>query len=286
MKFAGKTALLFLMIGTFAASAFIGSFLRRRDKIARRRFCIAHASWWGSAGLRVMGIKTRVVGRPASASFNKNCLIVANHMSYLDVMILASKIPTAFVTSVDMGEIPVLGDIANFCGSIFVERRDRSRIDRDLGAMTEALKNDFVVSIYPEGTSTNGQRILPFKKSLLMSAVDAGREIQPVCLRYLEIDHEPFSPTNCDKVCWYGKMSFMPHLLSVLRLKAVVAELLFLEPISVAGMVNSEEARQEIARRSRGAIDRAYFAGREWLRAPADALALTDQNPKPAMTRA
>ena len=260
---AAKASATASLMGGFAAHTLVGrAFIR--GEVARRKYYLRQTGRYCRAGLKVMGVDVDVVGFDEARFAAANFLFVGNHMSYLDVLIMASRLPSVFVTSVDMGEAPILGDLAELGGSIFVERRDRSRIDRDLSAMTEALQEGFNVVIYPEGTSTDGQRVLPFKKSLLMSAVESGRDIQPFCLRYTEIDGKPFDSDNADRVCWYGTMDFAPHFFALHGLKSVRAELRFLEPIKVT----PQSTRGELSESCHRAIDRAYFDGRENLRAP------------------
>ncbi|MEK7357327.1 MAG: lysophospholipid acyltransferase family protein, partial [Bdellovibrionota bacterium] len=196
-----------------------------------------------------------------------NYLMVGNHMGYMDILVVAAQQSALFVTSEDMGEVPVLGHITKMAGCIFIERRNRTQVDRDIGAMTEALKQGLNILIYPEGTSSNGQQVLPFKKSLLMAAVEAGRDIQPICLKYTEIDGEPFGPHNSDKICWYGDMTFAPHFFAMAKLKSVKAEVHFLEPIKVT----KESTRNELAEKAYRAINDEYMKGRDPIAAPSTA---------------
>ena len=260
-----KGAAVLSMMGAFAAvNAPARAF--RRSAADRRRYSTKSLSTFCRAGLKIMGVEVDVEGFDEARFAERNYLLVGNHMSYVDALILSAQLPTAFVTSVDMGQAPVLGDLAALAGSIFVERRDRSQVDRDLTALTGALGEGSNVVIFPEGTSTDGRRVLPFKKSLLMSALQAGRDIQPFCLRYERIDGRPFSRENADLVCWHGNMAFAPHYLRLMATKSIRARLIFLDPIAVT----AESTRDELAQKSWSAIDAAYFEGRPELRAPAD----------------
>jgi 1-acyl-sn-glycerol-3-phosphate acyltransferase len=233
-----------------------------RDREDRLRFYVENVSRWCQRALAAMRFEIECVGLENLDLKNKNYLFVSNHMSYLDVMIFSSKLPSVFVTSVDMGEVFFLGTLAEMGGSIFVERRSRQRVDQDLSVMSETLRSGFNIVIYPEGTSTDGQKLLPFKKSLLMSAVDAGRDVVPVALKYMEIDGEPFTKANADKVCWYGDMTFADHFLGLLTFKKVKVRLEFLEPISSQPVNAKDRIRTELAEKSWHAIQNAYFADR------------------------
>lgn len=254
----GKIAAL---IAAYMAQASLGkAFIR--DPHDRLRFFIENVSKWCSKALATWNFEIEAVGLEKLDMKNRNYLFVSNHMSYLDVLIFSSKVPSVFVTSVDMGEVFFLGSLAEMGGSIFVERRHRQRVDQDLSSMTDTLRNGFNIVIYPEGTSTDGQKILPFKKSLLMSAVEAKKEIVPVALKYVSIDGTPFDKSNADRVCWYGDMTFADHCLGLLKNKSVKVELHFMSPISTEVTSATERIRTELAEKSWHAIQEAYFTDR------------------------
>lgn len=254
----GKIAAL---IASYMAQASMGKVLIR-DPHDRLRFYIENVSKWCSRALATWNFKIEAIGLEKLDMKNKNYLFVSNHMSYLDVLIFSSKVPSVFVTSVDMGEVFFLGTLAEMGGSIFVERRHRQRVDQDLTSMTETLRHGFNIVIYPEGTSTDGQKVLPFKKSLLMSAVDAEREIVPVALKYVSIDGKPFDKSNADKVCWYGDMTFADHCLGLLKNQSVKVELHFMDPISTALTSANDRIRTELAEKAWIAIQEKYFENR------------------------
>lgn len=250
------------LIAAYMAQASLGKVLIR-DPHDRLRFFIENISRWGSRALDILNFQIEVVGLEKLDLKNRNYLFVSNHMSYLDVLIFSATVPSVFVTSVDMGQVFFLGTLAEMGGSIFVERRSRHRVDQDLSNMTNTLRNGFNIVIYPEGTSTDGQKLLPFKKSLLMSAVDSEREIVPVALKYMSVDGEPFGKANADKVCWYGDMTFADHFLGLLKHREVKVQLQFLDPISSKPEgLPGERIRTELAEKSWHAIQAAYFDGR------------------------
>lgn len=250
------------LIAAYMAQASLGKVLIR-DPHDRLHFFIENISRWGSRALDILNFQIEVVGLEKLDLKNRNYLFVSNHMSYLDVLIFSAKVPSVFVSSVDMGQVFFLGTLAEMGGSIFVERRSRHRVDQDLSNMTNTLRNGFNIVIYPEGTSTDGQKLLPFKKSLLMSAVDSEREIVPVALKYMSVDGEPFGKANADKVCWYGDMTFADHFLGLLKHREVKVQLQFLDPISSKPEgLPGERIRTELAEKSWHAIQAAYFDGR------------------------
>lgn len=257
-----KGATMLSLIAGYMAQATMGRALFREHD-DRLRFFIENVSRWCRKALKTMDFEVECVGLEKLDLKKKNYLFVANHMSYLDVLLFSSQVPSVFVTSVDMGEVFFLGSLAEMGGSIFVERRHRQQVDRDLTTMTETLKNGFNIVIFPEGTSTDGQKILPFKKSLLMSAVDSKRDIVPVAIKYMSIDGVPFTKENADTVCWYGEMTFADHLMGLWKHRSIKVQLQFLDPIPTAQAFEGERIRTELAEKSWYAIQDAYFSGRE-----------------------
>lgn len=246
VRFATSLGAFFLKVGLHAP------FLKTEAE--RRHFLANEARKDSQRLLKKLNFEVSVFGYDRKVHDAENFLIVSNHMSYLDPLIMMTAIPSLFITSVDMGEVPGLGQICRAGGCIFVERRNRNAVDRDLGQMNQALASGLNVTIYPEGTSSNGKTVLPFKKSLLMAAVAARRRVLPVVLKYVEIDGLPFSSANADSVCWHGDMTFLPHFIKLMKLKSLKAELYFLEPIET----HSELTRDELASRSFAAISGEY----------------------------
>jgi 1-acyl-sn-glycerol-3-phosphate acyltransferase len=228
---------------------------RERDENHRLSTLAANVSRYSRRGLRSLNIDVQVNGLTAEKLARKNYLMVSNHMSYLDILIMAAVRPSLFVTSVDMGEKFFIGKMIEMAGCIQVERRNRERVELDKSSIVRALKAGHNVVLYPEGTSTDGSQILPFKKSLLPAAAEAGVDILPVVLKYRDVNGEEFGPANRDKLCWYGSMSFLPHLLGVTSLKSVTAEIRFLDPVKVM----QDSTRDELAAKSFSAISTAYF---------------------------
>ncbi len=246
------------------ASAIFGYFIKTAFKVRRmrniwdkRRFLVNQVHSDAQALLRDLNFEIEIVGEE-NIREGQNYLMVGNHMSYMDPFVLVAAHPTLFVTSVDMRETPVLGPICQMAGCIFVERRNRTTIEKDIKEMTEALQSGLNVTIYPEGRATDGRNVYPFKKSLLMSAVFAARDILPVMIKYTELDGRPFTFANADEIAWHGDMTFGPHFMNLMKMKSVRVQLRFLPSIPVT--INS--SRQELSDKAHSAIRDAYMAGR------------------------
>lgn len=155
-------------------------------------------------------------------------LIVSNHLSYVDVLILAGRYPSLFITSVEIKETFLLGQVTKLAGCFFVERR-KSKItsftkENEMSLMKEKLAEGFNILLFPEGTSSDGQSVLPFKATFFQLATDCNIPILPVTLKY--------KGKAKDIVPWYGAMTFPDHLKRVCSLKSIDAHLTPLEMIT------------------------------------------------------
>ena len=213
-----------------------------RNQRRRRRLLIQNVSRYSRFALKRLRISVETSGIEPTG---ENFLVVSNHLSYVDLMVIAAVMPSVFVTSIDMGEVFFLGTMAEIGGSVFIERRHRERIEADIQQLASRLEDGFDVVLFPEGTSSSGESVLPFKRSLFAAAIRTGKKIRPLTLSYPKIDGEDFNRDNRDSVCWYGKMSFLPHFLRLLACRSIEAEVRFHPPVEpLAG-----ESKYELARR-------------------------------------
>lgn len=248
-----RSAIIFPAIFLFLAHGFLIRLVVFNKRI-RTSLLTRNVSAYSEFALMIMGVRVHLHSHSHIDSKLDNALIVCNHLSYLDMMVLASVRPSVFVTSVDMGQVFFLGTMAEIGGSLFIERRNRSRVDYDVDQIVAKLKDGFDVTLFPEGTSTNGEAVLPFKKGLLGAAGRAGKPILPITLRYFKIDRMKLSNTNRDIVCWYGDMPFVSHFLKLMSVSSVHVDLYFHQPIRF----HADEAREVVAQTVYAPIASAY----------------------------
>ncbi len=241
------------LLGIYAGHALIARTLIK-DRKTRLQYFNRTVSSYTKKVLQTINCEIATPGFDPKMFENENFLIISNHLSYLDVLITSSILPSCFVTSVDLGESKFLGTLAELGGALFVERRHRGMIEQDTKNLSQTLKDGFNLVLYPEGTSMNGERVMPFKKSLLMSAVQAQKNILPICIKYLEVDGEPLTLKNRDRVCWYGDIPFGVHAANMMKTKHLKVEVQFLDVIKVT----PESTRHELADRAQAAITAAY----------------------------
>ena len=187
-------------------------------------------------------------------------LFIANHISYIDVMLIAASVNSTFVTSREIEVTPGLGWICKAAGCAFVERRRRSQISRDLADLAGILASGKNLTLFPEGTTSAGDALLPFKSSLLEAAIRSRCAVIPLCLRYEFIGGEAFCQANHDAVAWYGTMTFLPHLWRLLKTPSITARLTILDPIAF----RHHGCRKRLTLEARTQIEGRFF------RSPAD----------------
>lgn len=176
------------------------------------------------------------------------CLIVSNHLSYLDVIVLGAICPTSFVAKAEVRNWPVMGWITRTIGIVFVSREDRRSLPAVAARMATELEHGSSVVFFPEGTTTDGSQILPFKPSLLAPAAEGRLPVAHVTIHYRTPDDE--RPAR-EAVCWWGDMSFFTHFIGLMKLSRVRAIVRFGDEQIVDGdrKVLARELHQRVVAR-------------------------------------
>ncbi len=170
---------------------------------------------------RILGFDVRAIGSPTS---RRPALLVCNHVSYADITVLGSLIAGSFVAKTEVARWPLFGWLAKLQRTVFVDRRMRSTASqRD--AMTARLAAGDALILFPEGTSSDGNHILPFK-SALFGAAEAMQAIEPVAIQpvsvaYTRLDGIPLGRLLRPYFAWYGTAELAPHLWSMIGLGTV-----------------------------------------------------------------
>jgi 1-acyl-sn-glycerol-3-phosphate acyltransferase len=164
-------------------------------------------------------------------------LVVSNHVSYLDILAYSVAVPCVFISKADVADWPIFGRYARWAGSVFVRRHDRTGAARANVSVGESLDSGVPVVLFPEGTTTDGSRVLRFHSTMLQPAIDAVAHITPGSIRYEledgDVGHE---------VCWWGDITLLPHVWNLLGKKSIRARIVFGEPIA-AGQDRKEMSR-------------------------------------------
>ena len=180
-----------------------------------RRALWGHAT--GKQMMAAMGIRTKVSGKlPARG------LLVSNHLSYLDILIIGSIVPCFFVAKSEISQWPFFGWMSKAGGTVYVERSGRTKVDGVMQQMAERLKLPIMLHLFPEGTSTDGSRILPFRSRLFTPAIEGNAPVTAEAIRYIADDGAPEHD-----LCWFGDAEFLSHLLKTLGRLSFTAEVRF-----------------------------------------------------------
>lgn len=208
----------------------------RRKALVRR---------WSAALLAILCAELRVNGWPGGG-LTGNVLIVANHISWLDIFVLNAVQPSRFVAKADLADWPLVGRLIADCGTLFIERgggRDAHRINHRARA---ALASGDVIAVFPEGRTSDGSGLLPFHGSLLQPVIDALGHVQPMAIRYRDSDG-----ARTDSTAYVGDTKFLESLWRVLGERRIVVLLDLAPPLAAHG-----RHRRHLAREAENSIRR------------------------------
>ena len=181
---------------------------------------------------RLFGINIRVHGTPPAGA----TLLLANHSGWLDIVIFSAVAPLSFVAKSEVGTWPFFGTLARLQRTVFVSRARRSETGLTRNAIAERLKSGDVLVLFPEGTSNDGNSVLPFKSALLAAAevmLEDGSPVpvQPVSTAYIARQGIPMGRENRPLYAWYGDMDLVPHLWEALVAGPLDVVVQFHEPL-------------------------------------------------------
>tara|TARA_Y100000768_G_scaffold383547_1_gene365900 strand:+ start:2732 stop:3508 length:777 start_codon:yes stop_codon:yes gene_type:complete len=233
----------FLGFGFLAISYFISTapfyLYGKLNRYEARKYLCKIMQFHAKILLQIMGVKTKLSFSKPLSQYGQ--LIIGNHLSYIDVIVMAAHFPTCFVTSIEMKKTFFLGQLCEAGGCLYVERRSRENLTQEIEDITHALQNGLNVMVFPEATSTNGEAVKRFKRPLFQAAIDSGVDILPVIFNYISIDHRPVNALNRDQIFWYGEMKFLPHFWKLLQSTEITLKLEIAENINVSPEDNITE---------------------------------------------
>lgn len=203
----------------------------------------------------MLRIRIRVVGQPVR---DRAVLFVSNHLSWADILVIGALGPVAFVAKREVADWPLVGIAARLQRTVFVDRTRRHQTGQAVGAMVKRLVEGTSVVLFAEGTSSDGNRVLPFRSALIgavdeAAAYDAGAiQIQPMSVGYTGQQGIPMGRQNRPLVAWYGDLDFMPHFKAFVARGAVDAVVSYGEPFTADGAAD----RKTMTKRLEGDVRR------------------------------
>ncbi len=202
----------------------LGIVLALGKPILSQRIWQGIVQWWLRTIIRILGGEVAITGMPVSSG----ALLVANHIAWLDIPLLGGYSPIRFLSKQEIENWPVVGWLANCAGTLYIERGKQGAAQRAAERISASLSKGDAVLVFPEATTSDGRNVRPFHARLFSSAMETDVPIQPVALRYRNLQGEA-----CDKVPYVDE-SMLENLLGFLGEKTLYMEVHYLEPLQAA----------------------------------------------------
>jgi 1-acyl-sn-glycerol-3-phosphate acyltransferase len=200
---------------------------------------------WSRRMLAILRVDLHVLGEPP---LQGPLLVVCNHISWLDILVLNAAQPTRFVSKADVRAWPILGALITGAGTLYIERESRRDAMRVVHQMADALRAGDMLSVFPEGTTGDGRELLPFHANLLQAAIAVNVSVLPVALRFTERD----SGQRSDAPTYIGDTTLLASIWRTVKAGNVCAELRYGPPQRAGGMDRRTWA--QVLRRDIGAM--------------------------------
>jgi 1-acyl-sn-glycerol-3-phosphate acyltransferase len=194
----------------------------------------ARVDWcqkWALRYLDLLGVELERRGQPPEEG-----LLVCNHLSYLDIIVLSASRRQVFLSKREVKNWPIIGALASCAGTLFINRERRGDVAKLQSQFSEVVDAGLSITLFPEGTSSDGSKVLPFYSSLLEPAVKSKWPVTPAWLGY-RLDEGSVA----DDVCYWRDMTFLPHFIKLLSKKKIYATVVFGSPVA-AGLNRKELA--------------------------------------------
>jgi 1-acyl-sn-glycerol-3-phosphate acyltransferase len=240
---------------------------------------------------RLVGVRVLVRGE---AHQGGACLIAANHTSWLDIPVLASLAPISFVAKREVAGWPFFGTLAKLQRTVFVDRERRTRTAESRNEIHARIAGGDTLVLFPEGTSSNGNRVLPFKSALMsvaQLAIVSGEEdreddlvVQPVSVAYVRLHGMPMGRQFRPFFAWYGDMDLFPHLARAFTLGPIDVVVEYHPPVTIREIGNRKALAAYCEESCRRGVMQAL--ANRWAEelAPVEASLLTEQETRQAAT--
>ncbi len=232
-----------------------------RDKKTRLERISKNTALFSPILLKIMGISYKVNDHSPGKGLTGKTLVAANHLSYVDVFVLAAVRPMLFISSVELSGTLLVGHISRMGGTVFVERRKYRNLRGEIKSIASVLNQGFTVVLFPEATTSDGTALLPFRPSLFEAAIISQADITPVCIRYLKINGRPLNMRTKDHIVFHGGVRLIPHMIRLFSHHDIEVEINVLEKIPVSG-----RSRKDLVRKAQQVIEDCYLEGLDWIR--------------------
>lgn len=215
--------------------------------------------WYHRQVCRLIGVRLHITGEVAR---DRPVLLVANHTSWLDIPVLSAVAPLSFVAKKEVGSWPGVSSLARLQRTVFVDRERRTSVGDTASEIIQRLKQGDAIVLFAEGTSSDGNRVLPFKTSLFAAAKPPGRAVaeaavpgavvQTVSVVYTKLHGVPLGRADRPQVGWYGDMEMQSHAWALLRSGPLDVEITIGAPVPLADFAD----RKDLAMKSESEVRR------------------------------
>ena len=188
--------------------------------------------------LWLVNINVEVIGNRNPK--NEPTLFVSNHLSYLDIPVLGSIVKGRFIAKEEISKWPVIGYLSKVGNTIFINRNLRF-LKTNKSIIFDYISRGDNIILFPEGTTSDGIRVLRFKSSLLTSLEQKNILIQPIVIKYQSINGMPLNRWLKPVIAWYGDMHLKPHLINILKLFSIKVKIIFLTPLNGRDFTNRKD---------------------------------------------
>jgi 1-acyl-sn-glycerol-3-phosphate acyltransferase len=200
----------------------------------------------------MLDIRIRVAGKPV---VGRPVLVVANHVSWADILVITATVPTIFVAKSEVARWPLIGLVAKARGTVFVDRNRRHQTAEANADIAARLGDGASIVLFGEGTSGDGNRVLPFRTSLFGAVNEALRRaglndvlVQPLALTYTHVQGLPMGRQHRPIVAWYGDIDLVPHLIAFIKRGPVDVTLRWGEPVALTAKTDRKAMAKSLER--------------------------------------
>lgn len=197
---------------------------------------------WSKKLLAILSVSVREHDAPYKIP--DRCVLVLNHISWLDIFVINARSPATFIAKSEIRDWPFVGWLCTLVGTLYIERGKPSAARRATAAIVAQLGHGALIAVFPEGTTTFGRSLEPFHAALFQPAVDAEATLLPIALRYLDP-----GGSHTDAAGYVGETSFLESVWTIVSTRHFVADLCFLASASARGLT-----RRSLAERTEATI--------------------------------
>jgi len=214
---------------------------------------------WHKVACHALGIRVRIKGTLES---RRPLMLCVNHASWMDIMVMSSVADVAFIAKIEVSDWPVFGNLAKLQKSVFIVREEKRNTGNQASEIAGRMADGEIIVLFPEGTTSDGNRLLEVKSSLFGAAAMAVPHspngsvfVQPVAIAYTGVHGIAMGRYHRPLAGWPGDVELMPHLLDVLRMGALDAEVSFGEPVDYRADSKRKDVSATIAQRIRAMLN-------------------------------